>query len=108
VVQLSFNVKNIQTGEKRSTKIFLGDLRGSQTNDISLGNLGEVFAGVSKRSKAIPFNGSALTNALKDGLQGKSLMLLTVSGANSDQADSLSTLQFAAYSRGVSDEKKKK
>jgi len=71
--------------------------------NLSLSSLGNVIKALCERQKHIPYRDSQLTTLLKDSLGGNSMtmMIANMSPADSNYADTLSTLQFANRAKSI-------
>merc|ERR1712130_1002940 len=75
----------------------------------SLSALGDVIAALAEHAKFIPYNNSVLTTLLSESLGGnsKTIMMTTISPADDNFDESLSTLRFAARVKKIRQSAKK-
>jgi hypothetical protein len=102
----SLNVCDL-AGSERAADVTAMDkqtrLEGAEINK-SLLALKECIRGLDERRKHIPFRGSKLTEVLRDSFMGNSrtVMIATISPAESDVEHSLNTLRYAFRVKGLS------
>lgn len=117
------DVEQLGDGKQRTTelsaRINLVDLAGSERQsktgaegerlregaaiNKSLSTLGQVINGLAEGKKHIPYRDSKLTRLLQDSLGGNSLtvMVATLSPADNNYEESLSTLRYAANAKRI-------
>ena len=106
--------------ERKTSKIYLCDLAGSEKYDTnenykqvhfnelksinkSLSILGNVIHALAKKKKVhIPYKDSTLTHLLSKSLDSKTFLISTISPSDSNFEDSLNTLSFADRAHAVS------
>lgn len=113
IVRVAVSCEDLSSGVKSCGVLHLVDLAGServgrsnvsgdrlkeaQHINKSLATLGDVFMALLSHSSHVPFRNSKLTYLLQDCLGGdsKTLMFVNVSADQADEAETLSSLQFA-------------
>jgi kinesin family protein C2/C3 len=126
VMYIVIHIFNKQTHSKIVSKICLVDLAGSeriaksgvegkglkeaQHINKSLSSLGDVISSLKQKGKHTPYRNSTLTFLLQDSLGGKAktLMFANVSPMSGDYSETISTLEFANRTRGITLGKAKK
>ena len=120
IFTLGVNVRNTIDSSGRSGKLCLADLAGSErvsktgaegkrlkeakNINISLNALNQVIMSLSSAGSGhVPYRDSKLTRLLQESLGGnsKTALIITCSGAASDEQETVCTLKFGAVAKGV-------
>jgi len=95
----SLNLVDLAGSERLSKSCATGDrLKETQSINKSLSALGDVFTAISKKQNHVPFRNSKLTFLLQPCLSGdgKALVLMALSPADTSAHESLCTLRFSS------------
>ncbi|KAI8026323.1 Kinesin-like protein KIN-14R [Camellia lanceoleosa] len=95
--------KNLMNVECTNSKLWLVDLAATQNINRSLSALGDVISALATKSSHIPYRNSKLTHLLQHSLGGdsKTLMFVQISPSEQDLNETLSSLNFTTWVRGV-------